>query len=298
MGRKGVDLGMGVDGELGLDGVGAGEGGDGEVALGDGQGVMTDTGSGGGEDEAEAGLIRGGAAVGGVVNLEDEVTAGGNEFGVAWGEKVGIGAGEVGGDDLIESGKALQRLALGGEEHAGRLVAEPFRTRGANEDDGVMDVGAALGADFEGGDPAVRGEAGGHDHMLIIDFAGGGNGKGGGHGEDGLGRGDAPAFGPVAGRGDGAARGSAGVGPVSEGGDFGGGEAGIVGKLARFGGGKPGGHGVAEDGVADGAGVGAGLLVGEQGHGRGLTGAMAGLAVAFENWEHVLIEQGDGGEHR
>ena len=53
-----------------------------------------------GEDEADAGLVGGGAALGDVVHLENQVGAGGNEFGHAHGPVVGRTAGRVDEKDV------------------------------------------------------------------------------------------------------------------------------------------------------------------------------------------------------
>ena len=64
--------------------------------------------------------------------------------------------------------------------------------------------------------------------------------------------------------------------------------------IARVG--KPGGHSVTENGVADSAGVGAGLFISLEGHRCGLSGAVAGLAMALQNGQYILEKQGQCGE--
>lgn len=89
--------------------------------------------------------------------------------------------------------------------------------------------------------------------------------------------------------------GGAGVGPGGEGVDFFLGEGTVVAEGVRGGGGVPGGHFAGDDGGADGAGPGSGLLVCCKGHGGDFAGGVAGGAAGLEDGLD-LLPGGGGGE--
>ena len=82
-----------------------------------------------GEDEADGSLVGGGGAVGGVVHLEDEVGAGGDELGHGGGPLVGRAAGSV--DEKQVAGGLVGLTALDGvgERGGGEGLADGGMTQ-------------------------------------------------------------------------------------------------------------------------------------------------------------------------
>ena len=161
-----------------------------------------------------------------------------------------------------------------------------------------MHHGALAGAEFDGGDPGVLFKGSRDGDVEPLDQALGGD-LVGRHVDDDFGL-DLPAFGPLLGR-RGVLRvafGGAGVGPLGEGLDVGGREAGVVLEVAVAGVGEPGRHFLGDYGGLDGFGPGAGAFVGEERHRGGFAGAVAGLAVALEDRLDVFVEGLGGGGYR
>ena len=172
-------------------------------------------------------------------------------------------------------------------------MREPFGIGRPDVDDGVMDVGAAGGANFGKLDPFVCGEMRGNDFVGVFDVAGGGKRNGRGHGDDVVGLRNDPAGVPVARRRSVArvACGSARVDPRGESGDFLRGERRVVGEMAAAEIGEPRRHDAARDVVFDLRGEAASLRVGDERHGSDFAGAMTGLAVLLEDGEHIFVER-------
>lgn len=252
-----------------------------------------------GENEADAGLVAGDAALGDVMHLKNKIGAGGDEFCHSGGPVVGRTAGRV-DEKYVAVGPlgvapVLRVFEHGcGERNAHGRVLEPFGVWRANINDGVMDVGAAGRADFGLFDPFVFGEVSGHDLVGVFHVAGGGNGDGGGHGDDVIGLRDDPTGGPKRRRRRvaGTACGSASISPSGESCDLLRGERWIVGKMAAAWIGKPRRHDAAGDVEFDLFGEAPGLRVRDKRHGRDFAGAVAGLAMLLEDGENVFIERG------
>ena len=158
-------------------------------------------------------------------------------------------------------------------------------------DDAFSGAGTAR-TDFDRLRPFVFFEISRDGEVLILDFTFGGDFEGFWNFEDGIGgaAGEIPADGPVARRRSivRIAFGSAGIGPIGDGFDFGFGQPAIVQEPIAFG--EPRRHNPAGDGVADGFRPGADVFVSGEGHGRDFAGAVAFLASILEDREDVAIK--------
>lgn len=182
---------VGLEGEK-LDGAGDGHGGvgdeigglrgDEEVEIAEGiDGEDAVLGRGWGEVEGELGVVDGGFAVGVEVHLEDEVGAGGEEFGAVFEPGHGGVAGFVAEQELaaVEDFLAFVAFAAlgdgGDEEFVGGEAGEIGGAGGTDEGVDVVDDGALVDFEFGGADPGVLFEIEGDDEEGVGELAGGGD---------------------------------------------------------------------------------------------------------------------------
>jgi len=245
-------------------------------------------GGSGGEPDGEFALVLLGLAGGVVVDLEDEVGAGGDADGGGGGHVengvTGGPAAETGGGEEAWGTEAGVAGAGGfGVEMAGGAG-------GVEEEESVVDDAAVAGEEGEAVDEAGGGEAGGDDETAVVVAALGGNIGGEGHAEAGVGGGGGRGWGggiPLA-----RAAGHALLDPRGDVGDFGGGETAFVLEAKAGAGGLPGGHVALCDDEGDLAGVFAGGFVGIERKGADLAGAMAREAMLLEDAGDAGVEGG------
>ena len=267
-----------------------------ELAVGRGHGEDALGGRLFGEDQADAAAVRARLSVGGVVDLQNDVGAGADELGLSRLELFGRLAGRIAHQKIAGQFAGIDGFVglgfFGDEGDSGFGVLQPVGPRLADEGDDVVDAGAVGGPRFRELNPLVGLERRGDQDVLIFDGAGGGDFVSGGQFDDGVGFGNGPAIGELARRRQvfGIALGRSGVDPGGEGIDFLRLQGIVVGELAVVRIGEPGRHFAREHGLFDGLGPGAGLLVGEQGKRRGLTGTVADLAAVLQDGRDVLRE--------
>src|ERR1051325_8850757 len=114
-------------------------------------------------------------AVGGGVDLKNNVGAGLDELGLARAKDFGRLTRSV-ADEEIAGKRAGVRLLFGfnlwrGEKDAWLLRAEPLGVGFANKGNDVVNDRASGGADFGGLDPSVFSESNRNDDVLVVDYA-------------------------------------------------------------------------------------------------------------------------------
>src|SRR5262249_34713111 len=140
-------------------------------------------------------------AVGGVVELEDDVAAGLDKAPAAGFECLCGHPGSKAGKHVAGQFLAFTLgIEAGNERDSGLLVSHPLRTGFADEGDYVMDDAAGAWPDFGGLHPAVLGELIRKDDVLVFNGTGGGNVESLRHLEDLLGLADVPPGHKLAGR--------------------------------------------------------------------------------------------------
>ncbi len=251
--------------------------------------------------ETDFRLIGGGHAHRHIVDFDDEIGAGFDELALPGRENFGGLAGRVADQEI-----AGQRAGVGffvflrrrrGEEFACLVAGEVARARFADVGDDVMHHRAIRRARFGHLHPFVFFEAGGNDHVLIVDRAAGGNVKWLRELEDDVGLGNSPAIEKFGGRRqvfriafDGAV-----VGPLDERRDIFLRERAIVGEVAVLRIGEPRRHNFLAYDALDARRHGFHLIVGDQRKRAAFAGAVAGLAIFLEDRRDVF---GEGGRRR
>ncbi len=267
-----------------------------ELAVGGGDGEDALCGRLFGEDQADAAAVRARLSIGGVVDLQNDVGAGADQLGLSRLELFGRLAGRVAHQKIAGEFAGIDGLIglglFGDEGDSGFGVFQPVGARLADEGDDVVDAGTVGGPGFGELNPLVGLERRGDEDVLILDGAGGGNFVSGWQFDDGIGLGNGPAIGELARRRQvfGIALGRSGVDPGGEGIDFLRLQGMVVGEFTVVRIGEPGRHFAREHGFFDGLGPGAGLLVGEQGKRRGLTGTVTVLAAILQDGRDVFRE--------
>ena len=253
------------------------------------------------KDHPDAGAVgSGGFAVGGVVELHDEVAAGADKLRLPGLPTVRQIARGIDGQDFIAATADVAAglaVFVGAGRHKGdsRLgfAAQPIRLGIAHKDDDVVDDRTVGGAGLDGLDPLIFREAHGNHNILVVDFAFLGHFEGLGRGNHEVGLRNVPAVDEGGWRTAilGGAFGRAPIGPLDERVDFTLRHGSVVRELPVMRVGEPGRHTPAEDVLLDGLGPRTNFGVGGELHRANFAAPMAGSTTRGDDGLDVLVER-------